>query len=330
MKIMKIRSRTLVVALALTLVGALPAAAQQAVKVYRIGWLWYGKSGPSAQFDAFRQGLRALNYAEGQNLVIEFRAAEGRIDRLGDLALELVQAKVDVIAVGGTPGSLAAKRATSTIPVVFYGVADSIGAGLIQSLARPGGNITGLTSISGELGGKRLEVLKKVVPKATRVGVLFDPDDRANVLVLKELQNAAPIMGLTLIPFEVRNPGDFENAFKAMTRDRVHAMFGAAGALTQTHSGVLVDLASKARVPALYGSPDFVQAGGLVSYGVDFVDQSRRAATYVDKILKGARPADLPVEQPFKFELVINLKPVKALGLTIPRELMLQADQVIE
>jgi ABC-type uncharacterized transport system substrate-binding protein len=230
-------------------VEAQPAAG----KIYRIGWLWFGKSGPSVEFDGLRQGLRGHNYAEGQNLVIESRAAEGRIDRLGDLALELVQAKVDVIAVGGTPGSLAAKRATSTIPVVFYGVADPIGAGLIQSLARPGGNITGLTSISPELGGKRLEVLKQVVPKATRVGVLFNPDDRANVLVLKELQNAAPTMGLTLIPFEVRSPGDFENVFKAMTRERVHAMFGAAGAITRTHSGVLVELASKARVPASTG-----------------------------------------------------------------------------
>jgi putative ABC transport system substrate-binding protein len=326
---MRIRLASSALALAL-LAAPLAAEAQQAGKVYRIGWLWFGKSGPSAEFDGLRQGLLGHNYVEGQNLVIESRAAEGRIDRLGDLALELVQAKVDVIVVGGTSGSLAAKRATSTIPVVFQGVADPIGAGLIQSLARPGGNITGLTSIGPELGGKRLGLLKQVVPKATRVGVLFNPDDRANVLVLKELQNAAPTIGLTLVPFEVRSPGDFENAFKAMARERVHAMFGAAGAITRTHSGVLVELASKARVPALWGSSDFVQAGGLLSYGVDFADQSRRAATYVDKILKGAKPADLPVEQPTKFELVINLKTAKALGLTIPPSVLARADEVIQ
>jgi putative ABC transport system substrate-binding protein len=286
-------------------------------------------SGP--QLEAFKQGLRELGWIDGQTARIESRWAEGRPDRLPQLVAELVRLNVDVLVVSGPPAVRAARDATRTIPIVFAAMLiDPVDGGFVQSLARPGGNITGLTSISAELGGKRLEVLKEVVPKATRVGVLFDPDDRANALVLKELQNAAPTLGLTLIPFEVRSPGDFENAFKEMTRRRVHAIFGAAGSVTVTYLGVLVGLASRDRVPALFGSPDFVQAGGLMSYGVSYVDQSRQAATYVDNILKGAKPADLPVAQPITFELVINLKTAKALGLTIPRSLLLRAAQVIE
>src|SRR5262249_45994801 len=229
----------------------------------------------------------------------------------------------------GTPASLAAKRATSTIPIVFAGVADAVGAGLIANLARPGGNITGLTSISAELGGKRLELLKEVVPKAFRVAVLYNPADRSHVLVLNELQKSAPALGLTLRPLEVRGPGGFERAFAEMARQRADALFGAAGLLTTEHRRVLVDLAAKRRIPAIWGERQFVEAGGLMSYAVGFYDQVRGAAIYVDKILKGAKPGDLPVEHPTKYELVINVKAARALGLTIPQSVLVRADHVI-
>jgi putative ABC transport system substrate-binding protein len=311
---------------------ALPfaAEAQQAGKVPRIGFLYYGSPGPSPELDAFRQGLRELGCIEGQNIAIDVRFASGRVERLPELAAELVRLKVDVIVTPGTPASVAAKKATSTIPIVFAGVADAVGAGLVANFARPGGNITGLTSISAELGGKRLELLKEVAPKASRVAVLYNPADRSNVLVLKELQESAPALGLTLQPLEVRGPGEFKGAFVAMSRKRAHALFGAAGVLTTGHRKAIVDLSAKSRIPAMWGERQFVEAGGLMSYAVNFYDQVRRAATYVDKILKGAKPADLPVEQPTKFELVINLKTAKALGLTIPRSLLLRADEVIQ
>jgi putative ABC transport system substrate-binding protein len=320
----------------ITFVGAgilalpLAADAQQAGKVPRIGFLFYGSPGPSPELDAFRQGLRELGYIEGQNIAIEYRFASGRVGQLPELAAELVRLKLDVIVTPTTPASLAAKQATSTIPIVFAAVADAVGAGLIANFARPGGNITGLASISAELGGKRLELLKEVAPKASRVAVLYNPADRSNVLVLKELQESAPALGLTLQPLEVRGPGDFEGAFVAMTRERAHALFGAAGVLTFEHRNTIVDLAAKNRIPAMWGHRQFVEAGGLMSYAVNWYDQLRRAATYVDKILKGAKPGDLPVEQPTKFELVINLKAAKALGLTIPPSLRLRADEVIQ
>ncbi|HEV2055925.1 MAG TPA: ABC transporter substrate-binding protein [Methylomirabilota bacterium] len=313
-----------------TLALPLAAEAQQEGKVPRIGFLFYGSPGPSPELDAFRQGLRELGCIEGQNIAIEVRFASGRVERLPELAAELVRLKVDVIVTPGTPPSLAAKQATSTIPIVFAGVADAIGAGLVANFARPGGNITGLTGISAELGGKRLELLKEVAPKASRVAVLYNPADRSNVLVLKELQESAPALRLTLQPLAVRGPGEFEGAFVAMSRKRAHALFGAAGILTTEHRKAIVDLAAKSRIPAMWGERQFVEAGGLMSYAVNFYDQLRRAATYVDKILKGAKPADLPVEQPTKFELVINLKTAKALGLTIPPSLLLRADEVIQ
>jgi len=312
------------------LASPLAAQAQQTGRVPRIGFLFYGSPGPSPELDAFRQGLSELGCIEGQNIAIEVRFASGRVERLPELAAELVRLKVDVIVSPGTPASVAAKQATSTIPIVFAGVADAVGAGLVASFPRPGGNITGLTSISAELGGKRLGLLKEVAPKASRVAVLYNPADRSNVLVLKELQESAPALGLRLQPLEVRGPGDFEGAFVAMSRKRAHALFGAAGVLTTGHRKALVDLAAKSRIPAMWGERQFVEAGGLMSYAVNFYDQVRRAATYVDKILKGAKPADLPVEQPTKFELVINLKSAKALGLTIPQSLLLRTDEVIQ
>ena len=323
--------RTFLCGLTLGTLG-LPVAveAQQGGKVPRIGFLFYGSPGPSPELDAFRQGLRELGCIEGQNIAIEVRFASGRVERLPELAAELVRLKPDVIVTPGTPASVAAKQATSTIPIVFAGVADAVGAGLVANFARPGGNITGLTGISAELGGKRLELLKEVTPKASRVAVLYNPADRSNVLVLKELQESAPALRLTLQPLGVRGPGEFEGAFVAMSRKRAHALFGAAGILTTEHRKAIVDLAAKSRIPAMWGERQFVVAGGLMSYAVNFYDQVRRAATYVDKILKGAKPADLPVEQPTKFELVINLKTAKALGLTIPPSLLQRADQVIQ
>ncbi len=323
--------RTFIAVGAAWLALPLAADAQPAGKVPlpRIGILFFGSPGPSPELDAFRRGLRERLYIEGQNITIEYRFASGRIGQLPELAAELVRLKLDVIVTPGTPASVAAKQATSTIPIVFAGVADAVGAGLVANFARPGGNITGLTGISAELGGKRLELLKEVAPKASRVAVLYNPADRSNVLVLKELQKSAPTLGLTLQPLEVRGPGEFEGAFVAMSRKRAHALFGAAGALTTEHRKALVDLAAKRRIPAIWGERQFVEAGGLMSYAVNFYDQVRLAATYVDKILKGAKPGDLPVEQPTRFELVINLKTAKALGLTIPQSMLVRADEVI-
>ena len=308
----------------------LAAQAQQAAKVFRIGFLFYGSSGPSPELNAFRQGLREFGYIEGQNIAVEYRFASGQVERLPDLATELVRLKPDVIVTPATPASLAAKQATGTIPIVFAGVADAVGAGLIANLARPDGNVTGLTSISAELGGKRLELLKRLVNNASRVAVLYNPADRSNVLLLKELQEAAPALTLTLQPFEVREPSEFEGAFAAMTRDRADAMFGAAGILTFQHRQTVVDLAANSRLPTLWGHRQFVEAGGLMSYAVNFYDQIRRTAAYVDQLLKGAKPGDLPVQQPTKFEFILNLKTARALGLTIPPDVIAIADEVTE
>jgi putative tryptophan/tyrosine transport system substrate-binding protein len=322
--------RSFVTGLGLLLASPLLAQAQPAGKVPRVGFLFGGSAGPSREVDAFQQGLRELGYIEGRNIAVEYRFARGQVEQLPELAVELVRLKPDVIVAPYTPPALAAKRATSTIPIVFAVVADAVGAGLIANLARPGGNITGLTSSSAELGGKRLELLKQAAPKASRVAVLYNPADASNVLVLKQLQEAAPTLGLTLQPLAVREPGEFEDVFLAMTRERARAMFGAAGVLTYEHKTVLVNLAAKYRIPAMWGHRQFVDAGGLMSYAVNFYDQIRQTAIYVDKILKGVKPSELPVEQPTRFELVINLKIAKALGLRIPQLLLLQAGQVIE
>jgi putative ABC transport system substrate-binding protein len=323
--------RAFVSAVTLGLLAApLVAEAQPAGRIPQIGFLHFGSPGPSVELDAFRQGLRELGYIESQSIAIAVRFAGGRVERLPELAAELVRLKPDIIVTPSTPPSLSAKQATSTIPIVFAAIADPVGAGLISNFARPGGNITGVASSSAELGGKRLELLKEVVAKASRVAVLFNPADRANVLVLKQLQEAAPALALTLQPREVRGPGEFEGAFAAMTRERAHALFGAAGVLTLEHRNRVVDLAAKHRIPTMWGHRQFVEVGGLMSYAVNFYDLLRRAATYVDKILKGAKPGDLPVEQPTKFELVINIKAAKDIRLTIPQSLLARADQVIE
>ena len=322
--------RRFVTGLGLVLASPAVAYAQRAGKVPRVGYLFYGSPGPSREIDAFRQGLRELGYIEGQSIAVEYRFASGKIERYPGLAAELVRLKVDVIVAPATPQALAAKQATSSIPIVFALVADAVGAGLITNFARPAGNITGLTSSSAELGGKRLELLKQMVSKAARVAVLYNPTDRSNVLILNQLRESAPTLGLSLQPLEVREPREFEAAFVAMTRERAHAMFGTPGALTFAHTRVLVDLAAKHRMPAMWGHRSFVDAGGLMSYAANLYDQNRQAAVFVDKILRGAKPGDLPVEQPTKFELAINLPAAKTLGLTFPQSLLLQADEVIQ
>jgi putative ABC transport system substrate-binding protein len=312
----------------------LAAEAQQAAKVARIGYLTGSLAAGPHLPEAFRQGLRDLGYVEGRNLVIEYRDAEGKFERLPALAAELVALKVDVIMAGGTPQPLAAKQATRTIPIVFAGAVDPVGSGLVTSLARPGGNVTGLSALSPELVGKTLEQLTQAVPGVSRVVALWHPGgfpERTGKDILKEAEVAARALGVRLQFVEARGPEDFDRAFSDMTRAR-------AGALTVLPSTTmfvierrrLVDLAAKNRLPAVYPSREYVDAGGLMAYGPNLADLFRRAATYVDKILKGAKPGDLPVEQPTKFELVINLKAAKALGLTIPQSLLLRADEVIQ
>jgi len=247
-----------------------------------------------------------------------------------ELAAELVRLNVDVIVSPTTPASLAAKRATSTIPIVMTAVADAVGAGLVTNLRRPGGNITGLIGLSAELGGKRMSLLKELVPKASRIAVLLNPADRSNVLMLLQMQAAAPALGLTLQTLEVRQPGEFEGAFAAITREGMDAMYGSAGVLTFDNRQALVDLAAKDRIPAMWGHRQFVDVGGLMSYAVNYYDQCRDAATYVKQILNGANPGDLPVQQPTTFELILNLKTAQTLGLAVPQLILASANEVIE
>jgi len=311
----------------------LAAEAQQAAKIARIGYLTGNLAANPHVPEAFRQGLRDLGYVEGRNVVIEYRDAEGKYDRLPALAAELVALKVDVILAGGTPQALAAKQATRTLPIVFAVAADPVTSGLVTSLARPGGNVTGLSILSPELVGKGLERLKEAVPGVSRVAVLWQPaavGERTERAMLKEAEVAARTLGMRPQFIEARGPADFDGAFSDMTRGRAGALTVLPSAMFNTERRRLVDLAAKNRLPAVYPWREFVDAGGLMSYGPDLADMFRRAATYVDKILKGAKPADLPVEQPTKFELVINLKTAKALGLTIPQSLLQRADEVIQ
>ena len=316
------------------LAAPLAAEAQQAAKGARIGYLASNLAAGPHLHEAFRQGLRDLGYVGGRNLVIEYRDAGGKLDRLPALAAELVALKIDVIvAAGGTPAALAAKQATRTLPIVFTAAADPVTDGLVPNLARPGGNVTGLSLLFPELVGKCLELLKQAVPGVSRVAVLWQPGglgERTEKDMLKEAGVAARALGVRLQFVEARGLADFEGALLDMTRAR-------AGALTVLPSPTflyerrrLVDLAAKNRLPTVFPLRDYVDAGGLMSYGPNLADLYRRAATYVDKILKGAKPGDLPVEQPTEFELVINLKTAKALGLTIPPSLLGRADQVIE
>ena len=322
---------SILVALAVLSV-AVVAEAQQPKKVPRIGLL-VGASLSSTrevgQVEAFRQGLRELGYVEGQNIAIEYRYAEGAEDeRLLNLAAGLVQLKVDVMLTGGTTATQAAKNATTTIPIVMTSVTDPVGTGLVTSLAHPGGNVTGLSNLS-ELSGKQLELLKEAFPKVTRVAVLWDPTNAANARLLGEMKVAAGGLRITLQPLEVRGPDDFEPAFSAIKKEHASALIVLRNAITYTYGARIVDLTAKSKLPAMYPDRVLVDTGGLMSYGPNFLDMFRRAATYVDKILKGAKPGDLPVEQPTKFEFIINLKAAKQIGLTIPPNVLVRADRVI-
>jgi len=320
-------------ALAGTLLAApLAAEAQQAGKVHRIGYLTGGLSTDRPHLiEAFRQGLRELGWVEGQNIVIEYRYAEGRFDRLPDLAAELVRLKVDIIVAVATPASAAAKNATGTIPIVGISLGDPVGTGLIASLARPGGNVTGVSySVGVETIGKGLELLNEIVPNVRQVAILSNPGNPLHAPAVRDVKVAARSLGVQLQLLEARGPTEFDGAFAAMAKERVGGLLVVADTMFNLHRARLVELAAKSRLPAAYGTRDAVEAGGLMSYGPSLPDLFRRGATYVDKILKGAKPADLPVEQPTKFELVINLKTAKALGLTIPPSLLGRADEVIE
>jgi putative ABC transport system substrate-binding protein len=314
------------------LAAPLVTHAQPATKVYQIGRLSSGSPRPesTAYEEAFRQGLRALGYVEGQNLVLEYRYAEGSAERLPALAAELVQRQVDVIVAGGVPAIRAAQQATRTIPIVIAGVTDPVGQGLVSSLARPGGNTTGLSLLNEELPGKRLELLKETVPQSTRIAVLANPALPAYASRLHNLTVAAQALGLHLHVVEVCRADELDSAFAAMTRAGVDALLVIAEpALMDGLRGQVADLATTSRLPAIYDWKMYVDAGGLMAYGPSLPGIYRRTATYVDKILKGATPADLPVEQPTKFELVINLKTAQALGITIPPTLLFLADEVI-
>jgi putative ABC transport system substrate-binding protein len=305
------------------------AEAQQAGKAPRIGYLLDGSSSSAAdRVDTFRDGLRELGYVEGKNIVIDYRYAEGRFDRFPELAAELVRLKVYVIVAVSTVAARAAKNATRTIPIVALS-GDPVETGLVASLARPGGNVTGLASLAPELSTKRLELLKEIVSKVSLVAVLWNPNGPAPVLAFKETQLAAKRLGLLLQSLEARSPDDFESAFGGAIRERASALLVISDPLTNTHQRRIAELAAKNRLPAIYPIREFVQAGGLMAYAPDRLEQYRRVAYYVDKILKGAKPADLPVEQPTKFEFVINLKGAKQIGLTIPPNVLARADKVI-
>ena len=309
------------------------AEAQQAAKIARIGYLSHNRAANPHTHEAFRQGLRDLGYVEGRNVVIEYRDAEGKFERLPALAAELVALKVDVIVAPPTAAALVAKQATKTIPIVFAVAADPVTSGLVTSLARPGGNVTGLSILAPELVGKNLELLTQGVPGVSRVAVLRQPGvlgERTEKDMLKEAEVAARALGVRPQFVEARGPDDFDRAFSEMIRAHAGALTVLPSTMFGSERRRLVDLAAKNRLPAMYSWREFVDAGGLMSYGPNVADNYRRAAAYVDKILKGAKPADLPVEQPTKFELVINRKTAKTLGLTIPPSLLQRADEIAQ
>ncbi|HEV2056393.1 MAG TPA: ABC transporter substrate-binding protein [Methylomirabilota bacterium] len=311
---------------------AMPAVAraQQAGKANRIGYLSLSP-GLGYLGEAFRQGLRELGYVEGRNLIIEYRWAAGKVERLPELAAELVRLKVEVIVTSATPPTEAAKRATSTIPIVMASVADPVGSGLVAGLARPGGNVTGLTLMSTELAGKRLQMVRELLPKATRVAVLtYHGYTSPTRPYLEQMRAAAQQMGVQLVVQEVKEAGDLPGAFAALQRERAQALDVRASPFSTDNAKRIVELAAQHRLPVMYDARSFVEAGGLVSYGPSLPEIFRRAAFYVDRILKGAKPADLPIEQPTKFELVINKNTAKALGLTIPPAILVRADEVIQ
>ena len=321
---------SILIAVVLLAVGV-TAEAQQPKKVPRIGFLaTVSPSTISDRVEAFRQGLRELGYVEGKNIVVEWRYAEGKLDRLPALAAELVRLKTDVIVTAGPQATRRAKEATVTIPIVMGFDNDPVGSGFVASLPRPGGNITGLATLYPEISGKQLELLKEIVPKLSRVAVLGDSNEPGNAQALKEVELAAGAFKVQLQYLDVLNLKDIENAFQSASKQRAGAVLVMAGPVMPAHRTEVVNLAAKNRLPAMYFRSDFVEAGGLMTYNVNYNDLFRRAATFVDKILKGRTPADLPVEQSTKFELIINLKAAKQIGLTIPPNVLARADKVIK
>jgi putative tryptophan/tyrosine transport system substrate-binding protein len=330
---MRLTTVGIIVAFTLAILVTPPTSeAQPPPKIPRIGMLWFGSPvvGASPYLEAFRKGLRELGYMEGQNIIIESRHAAMRPALLPDSATNLVLSKVDVIVAAGDPAIHAARHATSTIPIVMVAGADPVGSGLVTSLARPGGNLTGLSAMSPELSGKRLQLLTEAIPRVSRVAVLWNPADPAKALDLRELQATGQALSIQLQLLEVRGPEDFETAFAAMTRERAEALITLGDPVTVSHRIRIVDLVAKSRVPAMYDLQEFVEAGGLMAYGPSLTDLFRRAAAYVDKILKGAKPDTLPVEQPMKFELIVNLRTAKDLGVTLPQSVLFLADRVIQ
>jgi ABC-type uncharacterized transport system substrate-binding protein len=321
----------LAVVLTLSLMlAAVAVEAQPAGKVWRIGVLSPGVPAHSPPLEAFRQGLHGLGYIEGRNTIIDERFAENRNERLGDLARDLVQARVDVIFALNTPAALAAKRATTTIPIVVTRVSDPIGAGLVASLAHPGGNVTGLTTVSPELSGKRLELLREALPGVERVTVLWNSANIGHTANVREMEAAGPRLRLAVSALRVRGEQDVSTAIQTAVNTRAGALVVIDDLVISSYQARILDIASKYKLPVISQFREFCEAGGLMAYGPNNDEMFRRAAFFIDKILKGAKPADLPVEQPTKFELVINLKAAKALGLTIPQSLLMRADQLID
>jgi ABC-type uncharacterized transport system substrate-binding protein len=327
-----IPQRSLLVVALCALLFALcgPLSAQQPQKIHRIGVL--GATSPAtiaARLDAFRQGLRELGYIDGKNIVVEYRYADGKLNRVPALAAEMVRLNVEVILTGGSAATRPAKEATTTIPIVMAQDTDPVGNGFVTSLARPGGNITGLSIVAPEIGGKQLELLKESVPKLLRVVVPSNPDEASYAQLRKETELAAKALKIETQFLDARGPQDIDTAFREATKRRADAILVPTMPIVAVQRAQIADLAVKNRLPAMYGQPEYVELGGLMFYGASINDLFRRAATYVDKILKGAKPADLPVEQPTKFELVINLKAAKQIGLTIPPNVLARADRVI-
>ena len=315
----------------LVLVFGVAAEAQQPKKVPRIGFLSStSASAILSRTEAFRQGLRELGYAEGKNIVIEWRYADGKVDRLSELAAELVRLKVDIIVTGGPAPTRAAKQATVTLPIVMGFDDDPVGAGFVASLAHPGGNITGLSTLALEISGKQLELVKEIVPRLSRVNVLGNASQPGHPQALREINQIADTIGVQIQYREVRESKDIEIAFRNDNKERAGAVLVLTTPVLISQRRRVIDLAVKTRLPAIYGRPEFVEDGGLISYATSFTDLARRSAIYVDKILKGTKPADLPVELPMKFELVINLKAAKQIGVTIPPNVLARADKVIK
>ena len=330
----RVMRRRLLIALgAGALAAPLSSFAQPQGKIWRVGFL-SARSRPdsldSTDYGAFVRGMRELGYVEGKNLVIEWRFADGKLERLPGLAAELVQLKVDVIVAAATPATSAAQKATTTIPIVFGSAGDPVGAGLVKSLARPGGNITGLSNLNVDIGPKRLEMLLAIVPKLSRVAVLVHPDNPNHTTLLQNIQAAGQTRGVTILRAEARTPQEIDNAFSLIRQQNAGALLVSLDPLFQQQKSQIAELTAKHRLPSMTADRIYAEAGCLMSYGSSIADLFRRAATYVDKIFKGAKPADLPVEQPTKFELIINRKTAKALGLTIPQSLLIMADKVIE